>query len=151
MADTSFDEIIENAASVLGCNKLRDFQRSAAAGILKGHDVLVSQPTGSGKSLTFQLLPFAVVRPIVQMQNQETLKNDFVLVISPLVSLIRDQVTKLRAMGIVCLTLDDEFTLSYSIQERSDLYLLHPKQSLTSIVNYTTPVIFETKERLDNS
>ena len=56
MVDSSFDEAVDNAARALGCNKLRDFQRNAAVGILKGHDVLASQPTGSGKS--FFLLPF---------------------------------------------------------------------------------------------
>eukprot|EP00794_Sanderia_malayensis_P013461 gene13461-14851_t len=141
MADTSFYEIIENAASVLGCNKLRDCQRSAAAGILKGHDVLVSQATGSGKSLTFQLLPFAVVRPIVQMQNQETLKNDFVLVISSLVLLIRDQVTKLRAMGIVCLTLDDEFDSKLFDSGTFRLIFTSPEAKFTKIHD-TTPINF---------
>lgn len=115
MADISYEVTVDNAARALRCDKLRDFQRNAAVGILKGHDVLVSQPTGSGKSLIFQLLPFTVVRPIVQNEDTDGLrsftdeKNQFVLVISPLISLIRDQVNKLRAMGHVCLTLDDEF------------------------------------------
>ena len=67
MADSSFDEAVDNEAKSLGCNKLRDFQRNAPVGILKGNDVLVSQPTGSGKSMTFQLLPFTVVRPMMPM------------------------------------------------------------------------------------
>ena len=108
MADGSYDEIVDDAAKALGCYKLREFQQNAAVGILKGHDVLVSQPTGSGKSLTFQLLPFTVVRPIVPNEDNDD-KKAFVLIISPLVALIRDQVTKLRGMGHVCLTLDDEF------------------------------------------
>ena len=102
MADSSFDETVDNTARALGCNKLRDFQRNPAIGILKGHDVLVSQPTGSGKCMTFQLLPFSIARPIMPVWNDDTdHKNEFVLVISPLISLIRDQVTKLRANGHV--------------------------------------------------
>ena len=111
MADSSHEETVDRAATALGCNKLRDFQQNAAVGILKGHDVLVSQPTGSGKSMPFQLLPFTVTRPIEQHHafDNTDYKNEFVLVISPLIALIRDQVTKLRAMGHVCLTLEDEF------------------------------------------
>lgn len=54
--------------------------------VLQGRDVLAIMPTGSGKSLTFQLPAF--------------LTAGYTLVISPLVALIQDQVHKLRVLGL---------------------------------------------------
>ena len=54
--------------------------------MLAGEDVLAVMPTGSGKSLLFQLP--AVVR------------GALTLVVSPLIALMRDQVAQLRELGI---------------------------------------------------
>lgn len=62
--------------------QLRSFQLEALHAVITGRDVLTLAPTGSGKSLTYQLP--ALLRP------------GCTLVISPLVALIRDQVTTLR-------------------------------------------------------
>src|SRR5207244_6023620 len=61
---------------------LRPFQEEALHAALTGRDVLTLAPTGSGKSLTYQL--------------PALLRNGCTLVISPLIALIRDQVTTLR-------------------------------------------------------
>src|SRR5256885_1590245 len=62
--------------------------RSAAAcgAALAGRDVLVVMPTGSGKSLCYQL--------------PALLRDDLTLVVSPLVALMQDQVDALRARGV---------------------------------------------------
>ena len=62
------------------------FQWEALRGILTGHDVLTLAATGSGKSLTYQVA--ALIRP------------GCTLVVSPLVALIRDQVTTLHDKGL---------------------------------------------------
>jgi len=67
---------------IWGDRLLRSFQVEALRAVLSGRDVLTIAPTGSGKSLTYQLP--ALLRP------------GCTLVISPLVALIRDQVTTLR-------------------------------------------------------
>ncbi|HEX2913497.1 MAG TPA: RecQ family ATP-dependent DNA helicase [Chloroflexia bacterium] len=61
---------------------LRPFQVEAIKAVLAGRDVLTLAPTGSGKSLTYQLP--ALVR------------HGCTLVISPLIALIKDQVSALR-------------------------------------------------------
>jgi ATP-dependent DNA helicase RecQ len=64
----------------------RPGQREACEAALAGRDVLVVMPTGSGKSLCYQLP--ALVR------------DDLTIVVSPLVALMQDQVEALQARGL---------------------------------------------------
>jgi ATP-dependent DNA helicase RecQ len=70
-----------------GFDRFRPGQEAAVAAAVEGHDVLVVMPTGAGKSLCYQLP--ALVR------------DDLTIVVSPLVSLMQDQVETLerRAPG----------------------------------------------------
>jgi ATP-dependent DNA helicase RecQ len=61
-------------------------QREACEAALADRDVLVVMPTGSGKSLCYQL--------------PALLRDDLTLVVSPLVALMQDQVDALRARGV---------------------------------------------------
>ena len=83
---------------VLECFKLqnlKDSQREALQNVVKGQDVFVIQPTGSGKSLIFQSAPivFDTVRPLTNAKS-------IALVISPLSSLMQDQGRYLKSVGI---------------------------------------------------
>ena len=59
--------------------------------MLRGFDVITVLPTGFGKSLLFQLLPDFL--PVKSCQN-------IVLVVSPLSSIIEDQISALNTIGI---------------------------------------------------
>ncbi len=61
-------------------------QEEVIGRILSGEDLLVVMPTGSGKSLCYQL-------PALQMSG-------IVLVVSPLIALMKDQVDQLESYGI---------------------------------------------------
>jgi ATP-dependent DNA helicase RecQ len=65
-----------------GFDHFRPGQEDAVAAAVAGHDVLVVMPTGAGKSLCYQLP--ALVR------------EDLTIVVSPLVSLMQDQVEALE-------------------------------------------------------
>src|SRR3954451_21437293 len=69
-----------------GFTGFRPGQREACEAALAGRDVLVVMPTGSGKSLCYQLP--ALVR------------DDLTIVVSPLVALMQDQVEALQARGL---------------------------------------------------
>jgi len=68
-----------------GFERFRPGQEEAAAAALAGRDVLVVMPTGAGKSLCYQLP--ALMRP------------DLTVVVSPLVSLMADQVGALERVA----------------------------------------------------
>jgi ATP-dependent DNA helicase RecQ len=70
-----------------GYDSFRPLQHDAMAAVLDGRDSLVVMPTGGGKSLCYQAP--AVLRGVVTV------------VVSPLISLMKDQVDGLRACGVV--------------------------------------------------
>lgn len=69
-----------------GFRQFRPGQAQAIRATLEGRDVVVIMPTGSGKSLCFQL-------PGLEMHG-------ITVVVGPLISLMKDQVDHLRAQGI---------------------------------------------------
>src|SRR3712207_2929297 len=69
-----------------GFRGFRPGQREACAAAVAGRDVMVVMPTGSGKSLCYQL--------------PALLRDDLTIVVSPLVALMQDQVDALRARGL---------------------------------------------------
>ena len=60
-------------------------QEAVCRAVVEGRDVLLVMPTGSGKSLCYQLPAMA--------------RGGTTLVISPLIALMEDQVAKLKALG----------------------------------------------------
>jgi ATP-dependent DNA helicase RecQ len=88
----------DNLNRYFGYDEFREGQEKIIRAVLKGNDVLGIMPTGGGKSLCYQL-------PAIQMKG-------LTLVISPLISLMKDQVDALIEMGISSTflnsSLDDE-------------------------------------------
>ncbi len=77
--------------TVFGFEDFRQGQAEVVESVLAGREVLAIMPTGSGKSLCYQLP--ALVRP------------GLTLVVSPLIALMRDQVAQLRDLGIAAASL----------------------------------------------
>lgn len=77
---------------VFGFSGFRPGQEEILEAVFAGDDVLAVMPTGSGKSLCYQLP--AVVR------------RGLTIVVSPLIALMRDQVQQLQARGIAAATLN---------------------------------------------
>jgi len=81
-----------------GLKQFRPTQLEVIENILSGLNTLATLPTGSGKSLTFQL-------PSFLLKDKGT-----TIVISPLLSLIRDQVQKLQQQDIAAYQIDSSLT-----------------------------------------
>src|SRR5471032_1454599 len=87
---------------VWGFASFRPLQREAMHAILAGRDSVVVLPTGGGKSLCFQA-PALVPRhdgPAKAGPYRDDGRAGFALVVSPLISLMKDQVDGLRADGV---------------------------------------------------
>jgi ATP-dependent DNA helicase RecQ len=82
----SLDDARAAMAEVFGFRDFRPGQEEIVDQVLAGRDVLAVMPTGRGKSLCYQLP--AIVR------------GGLTLVVSPLIALMRDQVTALQASGV---------------------------------------------------
>lgn len=99
--------MIENARSVLrkyyGYTSFRKGQKKVIENIINGRDTVAIMPTGSGKSICYQIP--ALLYPGVT------------LVISPLISLMKDQVDALQEMGIPATYINSTIN-NYEMQQR---------------------------------
>ena len=66
--------------------------------MVQKHDVFGILPTGFGKSLVFQLLPRL-------LKDLWKLDHACVLVVTPLVSIMKDQVEELIRLGLIAFTI----------------------------------------------
>ena len=89
------DRSISIALQRVGCPaiSLKSEQRSCVESLYEGKDVFLWLPTGFGKSLCYEVLPFVL--------GDKLERNDgLVVVISPLLSLMMDQVRSLRRRSV---------------------------------------------------
>ena len=107
-----------------GYEDFRPGQEEMVTDILAGRDVLAVMPTGAGKSICYQLP--ALILPGVT------------IVISPLISLMVDQVRALNAAGIHAAYINSALTdaqivraLSYAARGRYDLVYVAPERLST--------------------
>jgi len=108
--------------TVFGIAQLRDAQQRVIDSVLDGKDTLAIMPTGSGKSLCYQI-PARIL-------------DGMTVVVSPLISLMKDQLEKLEELGI------------HAVQVNSSLNAEEERSALADIEQARCTIVFCTPERL---
>src|SRR3954470_24621632 len=109
---------------VFGVHAFRPGQKEVVESVLSGRDTLAIMPTGSGKSLCYQL-------PGLHLQGTT-------IVVSPLISLMKDQTDKLVGMGI------DAAQVNSALPQRV------ANEAVESIRNRRSEFVLATPERLSD-
>ncbi len=101
MSSAEIDSSVEQLKNIVqkywGFPTFLPLQEQAMRAVMDGRDSLIVLPTGGGKSLCYQA-------PAV-------LRGDTIVVVSPLISLMKDQVDSLRACGIQAAQIDSSLSL----------------------------------------
>lgn len=114
--------------SVFKIESFRPLQLSCINALLSKRDVMLIMPTGGGKSLCYQL-------PAV-------VNNGFTLVISPLVSLMEDQLMSVKRLGIDSAMLNSDSSRSH---------VSHVHSCMTDKSNASLKLVYVTPEKIAKS
>src|SRR5690349_10297272 len=123
---------------VFGLDEFRPGQEAIIASVLEGRDTVGIMPTGAGKSLCYQI--------------PALLLHGTTLVISPLISLMKDQTDKLVEMGLAVSSVNSSLTTAEEAEHldrirsaQAEFVLTTPERLVTtefSEVLRTTPIDF---------
>jgi ATP-dependent DNA helicase RecQ len=119
-----------------GYSSFKDGQEEIIDNILHGNSILAILPTGAGKSLTYQI-------PAI-------ISNNFSIVITPLISIMQDQVEKLNSISNISAFINssisyEEINLIYNRILNGEIKLLYisperlENKNFLSFVNRTNP------------
>src|SRR4051812_25543925 len=100
-------DLRDHLQELFGLDDFRPRQREVIEDVMAGRDVLCVMPTGAGKSLCYQL-PAAV-------------SGGLTIVVSPLISLMEDQVNQLRDEGIAAVVLNSSLSPNIRRQTMDEL------------------------------
>lgn len=113
------DEAISSVLTeVEGISELKREQRDALQAFVGGEDVLALLPTGFGKSLIYQLVPRVCKKLALGSSMFHGVEKPIVIVVSPLVALMEDQVKEAPKFGVSAAQLgrNDEEILSGNVE-----------------------------------
>ena len=89
--------IVAESALQLGYTSVK-YKEEAVKGFLDGRDMFVALATGFGKSLCYSLLPPVFNR--LHGRSSQDRRGSIVIVVSPFLALMKDQVASLEKQGL---------------------------------------------------
>ena len=102
------DVKIQRALKKCGYQELRPYQDEVVDAIAKKKDCIFCAPTGSGKSLAFEIASYLVHDIDHQINHEhEDYNSSLTVVVSPLVALMKSQTNDLNSRGMSTLYLGD--------------------------------------------
>ncbi len=124
-AGVPWSRLQTEARKHFGLPSLRPGQREVLEAIFSGRDVLALMPTGSGKSLCYQLPALLLPKPVV--------------VVSPLIALMQDQEKKAEDAAIAVERVDSTLTVA------------EHREAQAAIEQATAQLLYVTPERLEKA
>ena len=112
-------------ASSMGYSELRPKQEQVIRHFVRGNDVFVSLPTGSRKSLCYSLLPG------VFDEMRRSKERSIVIVVSPLVALMKDQVRAMTERNVQSVFVGDADDEDEVCEGKYQLVFMSPESLLT--------------------
>ena len=110
-----FESTVPKACQVFGVEKLFSEQFEALKTFVSSTDVFLNLPTGFGKSLVFQMAPLVYAE--LSRGHDGFAANPVILVISPLVSIMKDQTNFLRKLGISAGSIGEDIAPDLKIEK----------------------------------
>ncbi|XP_061186069.1 ATP-dependent DNA helicase RecQ-like [Saccostrea echinata] len=98
-------ELIDDVVAALNLPfKLKDLQLECLKAVADGKDLFAVLPTGYGKSVLYTVLPKLLWESKVKVRCSTGVEHfsSVVIVISPLISLMKDQVLNIKSLGVDC-------------------------------------------------
>ena len=121
-------QLVALLRSRFGYNEFRGHQEAIIGSILSKKDVVVIMPTGAGKSLCYQL--------------PSLLSEGVILVISPLIALMKNQIDQLTARGI------SAYFLNSTLSRKENAYIKEQATKGEVRLLYTAPESLSKEENL---
>ena len=131
----SFRLCVQSICPKFNVSSLKESQFQALYSFICGEEVFVNLPTGSGKSLIFQLAPLVHTWMHEHVSAIHWKKDPVIIIISPLLALMQDQVKKLSSLGLKAAFVGPEQdpTILQDIEQGKFTYVyLSPESALTT-------------------
>ena len=116
MAEHKYSNVIQHVAGIFGFyNKLKEEQIKCLQAVLDRRDTMAFLPTGFGKSLIYQMAPFALSE-----HYKKDIDKSICLILTPLNSIMMDQIHAMRKTGVSACALDYHCTSAQTFNSGYD-------------------------------
>jgi ATP-dependent DNA helicase RecQ len=131
------DDLFEVVCKRFKIKEVKDFQKLCLINLRNNKDMLVSYPTGSGKSLCYEA--FGMMCDYYPCTCYTS-----IIVIEPLLSIMDEQVTKLRSLGFLATYIGREHAEDDDIVDGKFQYLFSSPEQLLGLGRWREMLLTET-------